>query len=188
MRQPILARRYAKALFDLAVETGQLETIRTDLEAIRPALRHPELRDVLLSPVIGGDKKRKIFDELFRGKINPLTQSFFGLILTKGREIALPEIASSLQELYMEYEGIVKLHITTSVPISDDLKADILTRFQTRPRFREKKLIIEHKVDENIIGGFVAQAGDLLYDASIRNDLRYIKKQFVENMYVMRIR
>jgi F-type H+-transporting ATPase subunit delta len=188
MRYPIIARRYANALFDLAVESGLLETVKQDIEAIRPIIRHPELREVFLSPVIRGEKKKKIFDAIFKGKINPLTQSFFDLVLTKGREIAFPEIVNSLQELYLEHEGIVKLQITTSAPISDELKEEILKRFQARPRFQEKTLVVEHKVDENIIGGFVAQAGDLLYDASIRNDLRYIKKQFVENMYVMRIR
>ncbi len=187
MRQPILAYRYAKALFDLAVEAGQLETVRKDIEVIR-SVEHPDLRLALLSPVIRGERKMKIFDAVFKGKVSSLTQSFFDLVFRKGREIVFPEIVNSFHEQYRNYEGIVILQITTSAPISDELKEDILNRFQARPRFQGKKLVMEHKVDENIIGGFVAQTDELLYDASIRNDLRYIKKQFLENMYVMQIR
>jgi F-type H+-transporting ATPase subunit delta len=187
MRQPILARRYAKALFDLAVETGQLQKVREDIKTIRE-LNHPELTRVLLSPIIREEKKVSIFDAVFKDEISKLSLAFFELVFRKGREIAFREIAESFEELYRDYEGIVILQITTSGPISDDLKADLLNRFQSRPGFTDKRLVMEHKVDDKIIGGFVAQTGDWLYDASIRNDLRYIKKQFVENMYVMRIR
>src|SRR4030095_3863494 len=147
--------------FDLAVETGQLQKIREDMRTIQE-INHPELRRGLLSPVISEEKKVKIFDEVFKDEISPLSKSFFELIFRKGREIAFPQIVTSFEELYRESEGIVILHLTTSMSISDELKEDLLKRFQSRPGLIEKKLVLEHKVDENIIGGFVAQTGDLL--------------------------
>jgi F-type H+-transporting ATPase subunit delta len=68
------------------------------------------------------------------------------------------------------------------------VKEDIRQRVQNIERFRGSTLQLEHSVDESIVGGFVLQVDDELYDASIRHDLNFIRKQFVENMYVQKIR
>lgn len=79
MRQPKVAQRYAKALFDLAVERGEVERIKEDLEGIK-ALDHGELRAVWMSPVIQGRKNRKCFPPCWKGKYPPpplLFSTFF---------------------------------------------------------------------------------------------------------------
>jgi F-type H+-transporting ATPase subunit delta len=101
---------------------------------------------------------------------------------------ALTEIRAAFVELYREDKGIKTLHFTSAIPVSQDVKEDILRRMQSMPRYQKYTLILEEKIDETIIGGFVLQIEDELFDASIRNDLDYIKKQFVENMYIQRIR
>lgn len=82
MRQPKVAQRYAKALFDLAVERGEVERIKEDLEGIK-ALDHGELRAVWMSPVIQGEKKQKVFSALLEGKVSPTTTAFFNLLFKK---------------------------------------------------------------------------------------------------------
>jgi F-type H+-transporting ATPase subunit delta len=61
-------------------------------------------------------------------------------------------------------------------------------KLKARPRYKDADLQVTNKVDSDIIGGFILQVGDLLYDASIRHDLAVIKKQFIENMYVQKLR
>ena len=187
MRQPKVAFRYAKALFDLALETNQLEEVNKDIEAIR-SVQNKEMETVFMSPVIQDDKKIKIFKAIFDGRISKLTDSFFSLVFRKGRMIVISEILESFDKQYRAHHNIQIVEITTAVPVGDDILNYIRVNMLTLPRFKNSKLEMKSKVDELIIGGFVLQVSDLLYDASIRHDLSVIRKQFIENMYVQKLR
>jgi len=187
MQNKLVAQRYAKALIDLAIERNQLEEIKEDIDFIRQSLS-PEFVNVLLSPVITDHKKSQIFRAVFENRVTPLTFSFFDLVFSKRREWVLPEIAEAFFESYREMKGIEIIDITTAVEISDELKETIHNRFQNLKKFQNKTIEIRSKVDESILGGFIAQSHDILFDASIKNDLQYIGKQFLENLYIQRIR
>ena len=187
MQNKLVAQRYAKALIDLAVERNQLDEVKADIDFIRAALT-PEFVMVLLSPVVSDHKKSQIFKAIFESNLTPLSFSFFNLVFSKRREWVLREIANEFFEKYRELKGIEIIEITTAVEISDELKNNIRDRFQHLKRFQNKTVEIKTKVDENILGGFIAQSHDILFDASIRNDLQSIGRQFIENMYVQRIR
>lgn len=187
MRNSRVANRYSKALMDLAIETSQVEAVKKDIENISLATTG-ELNQVLLSPVIGHEKKVKIFSAIFSGKITNLTESFFNLVFAKGREVVLTDILKEFNDEYRRMQGIKVLELTTATPVSEGLKADIKAKFEALPQYKGVKMEITEKLDENILGGFLAQVDDQLFDASIRRDLAVIKKQFVENMYVQKIR
>jgi len=187
MQNKLVAQRYAKALIDLAIERNELEKTKEDIDFIRASMT-PELRMVMASPVISDKKKTEIFRAVFKDRLSPLTYSFFELVFSKRREWVLPEIAEEFIEKYRQIKGIEIIEITTAVEISDELKKNIRSRFQNLPRFKNKTVEIKSKVNPDILGGFIAQSNDILFDASIRNDLQTIGKQFIENMYVQRIR
>lgn len=187
MRQYKVANRYAKALFTLALETNQLEAVNKDIELIA-AIDHEEFRRVLMSPIISGDKKAELFRAVYGNKVSELTSKFFNLVFQKGRVTSLSEIRQDFEEQYRAYKKVKIVKLTTAVPISDTLLEDLRKGVQANPQYKDYTLQMETKVDERIVGGFILQVGDDLYDASIRHDLDYIKKQFVENMYVQKIR
>jgi F-type H+-transporting ATPase subunit delta len=187
MRQYKVANRYAKALFTLAVETNQLETVNRDVELIS-AIDHEEFRRVLMSPIISGDKKAELFRAVYGKSVSELTSKFFNLVFQKGRVTSLSEIRADFEEQYRAYKKIKIVKLTTAVPISDTLVDDLRKGIMANPQYQEYTLQMESIVDERLIGGFVLQIGDDFYDASIRHDLDVIKKQFVENMYVQKIR
>ena len=187
MQNKLVAQRYAKALIDLAVERNQLDDVKADIDIIREALM-PEFRMALLSPVLSDQKKSEIFRAVFQSRLTPLSFSFFDLVFSKRREWILAEIANEFFDKYREMKGIEIIEITTAVEISDELKNNIRDRFQHLKRFQNKTIEIKSKVDPDILGGFIAQSHDILFDASIRNDLNAIGRQFLENLYVQRIR
>jgi F-type H+-transporting ATPase subunit delta len=187
MRQPKVAKRYAKALFDLAVETGQLEKVKEDIETVL-AVDHSEFNAVMMSPVITGEKKEKIFAAVFDGKVSDLTKSFFNLLFRKGREISVKEILLAFGGLYRQHHNISVVEITTAGPVPDAVNVVLRDKLKSMPRFKDSTLQLTNKVDDSIIGGFVLHVEDLIYDASIRHDLTLIKKQFIENMYVQKLR
>jgi F-type H+-transporting ATPase subunit delta len=187
MRQYKVANRYAKALFTLAVETNQLETVNKDI-AMLAAVDHEEFRRVLMSPVIRGEKKAELFRAVYGGRVSELTSKFFNLVFQKGRVTSLAEIRDDFEEQYRVYKKVKIVRLTTAVPISDTLLEDLRKGVQANPQYKDYTLEMETYVDDRIVGGFVLQIGDDLYDASIRHDLDVIKKQFVENMYIQKIR
>lgn len=187
MRQPKVAQRYAKALFDLAVERGELEKVKGDLDGIK-GVDSDQLRAVWMSPVIQGEKKQKIFAALFAGKVSETTTAFFNLLFKKGREIAVNEIYVAFDNMYRQHHKIMIVEITTASPVTGEVNTYILDKMHNRDRFANVTLQVNNKVDSSIIGGFILQVDDMLYDASIRHDLQVIKKQFIENMYVQKLR
>ena len=187
MRQPKVAQRYAKALFDLSLEKGQLDEVMNDLNKII-GVKNQELELYLSSPVIKGEKKTAVFEMIFSKHLTPLTLSFFKLVFAKGRSIAMAEIMEAYAEMFRKNKGIQVVQMTTALPISNDLKQSIMKSLTDIQMLKDKKIELKEKVDESIIGGMVIQIEDKLFDASIKHDLQFIKRQFVKNMYIKDIR
>ncbi|MBS1641251.1 MAG: ATP synthase F1 subunit delta [Bacteroidetes bacterium] len=183
MPNPRLAQRYAKSLIDLAIEKNQLEQVFADMQYIKAVCNASRDFTVLLSsPVIKGDKKAKIIEAVTKGKITELTLAFNMLLVAKGRENVLLEIAQAFIEQYNTLKGISKVKLTTAVAISNDIKKAITDKVSKEAGLT--KIELETKVDESLIGGFVLEFNNNLVDASVARDLRDIKKQFGKNVYV----
>jgi F-type H+-transporting ATPase subunit delta len=187
MLNPRLAGRYAKSLKDLAIETGQLEAVYADMQYLQAVCKsNPDFVVLMRSPVIKGDQKNKILDAVTTGKVSELTAKFNSLLVNKGRENTLPEIATAFIQQYKALKGIFPVKLTTAVPVSEELKQSIVNQLQSSTPMKNVEL--ESVVKEEIIGGFVLEAGDNLIDASIAYDLREVRKQFLNNDFVYKIR
>jgi F-type H+-transporting ATPase subunit delta len=187
MPNPRLASRYAKSLIDLAQEKGQLEVVNKDMEYLQAVIKaSKEFRVVLGSPIIKAETKVAILETVTKGKVSEMTQGFCKLLLTKSRESVLPEIVGAFKDQYNEIKGIHKVFFASAQPISDELKAAIEQKIKAETGF--KTIELETNVDESLIGGFVLEYNNNLIDASIARDLRDIKKQFMNNDFVMKIR
>ena len=187
MTNPRLAGRYAKSLIDLATEKGQLEAVYADmkyLQAVCKASR--DFVNLLKSPVIKADQKNSILTAVTTGKVSALTASFNDLLVRKGRESDLPEITQAFIEQYNALKGIHQVTLTTAIPVSDALKQSIKDKVAAEKQFGTIEL--ETKTDEKLIGGFVLEFNNNLVDASILRDLKDIKKQFLQNLYVQQLR
>lgn len=187
MPNPRLAARYAKSLIDLATEKGQLEAVYADakyLQAITNASR--EFVNLLKSPVIKSDKKQSIIDAVTAGKISELSAAFNKLLVAKGRESDLPEIYETFIDQYNSSKGIHKVKLTTATPVSEELKNAIVAKAKAEAGITDVEL--ETKIDESLVGGFVLEFNNKLVDASILRDLKDIKKQFSQNVYIQNIR
>jgi F-type H+-transporting ATPase subunit delta len=187
MPNPRLAGRYAKSLVDLAIEQNQLETVYKDMQFLQAVCKSsPEFVNVLRSPVIKGDKKQKILFAITDGKVSELTASFNKLLVSKTREEYLPEIITAFIGQYNEIKGIHTVKLTTATAISEELKQSIVAKMKAETSLQNIEL--ETAVKEELIGGFVLEFNNNLVDASIERDLRDIKKQFSQNIYVQQIR
>jgi F-type H+-transporting ATPase subunit delta len=142
---------------------------------------------MLMSPVVKGEKKIAIFEAVFSKHIQPLTNSFFKLIFSKGRSVAINEIILAFIEKYRDQKGIKLVELTTAVEVSKEIQDNISSLLKENQLLKGKSIELKTNVDASIIGGLVVQVDDQLFDASIRHDLQVIKKQFIENMYISKI-
>ena len=187
MPNPRLATRYAKALIDLAIEKGKLEEVYADMQWLQSVCKtNRDFVNVLRSPIIKGDKKKKIIAAVTTGRINEITNAFIRLIITKGRESNLPEISTAFVDAYKQKKNIHTIRLTTATPASDAIKNAIVAQIKKTAGYENVEL--EESVNPDLIGGFVLQIGDKLVDASIAYDLRAIAKQFENNDFIYKIK
>jgi F-type H+-transporting ATPase subunit delta len=187
MQNPRLASRYAKSLIGLAIEKGQLEQVFADMQWLHAVCKsNRDFVNLLRSPIIRNDVKKKILTAVTDGKISELTAAFNSLLVTKNRERYLPEIVSAFIASYKEHKNIQTIHLTTASQVSDVVKQAIVNQVKKSGGFEQVEL--EEKINPDIIGGFVLQIGDKLVDASIAYDLKAIANQFKNNDFIYKIR
>lgn len=178
-----IASRYAKSLIELAQEQNKLEAVTEDMKTFRDLLDNRDLYLLLKSPVVGTDKKKQIFKTLFEGKFDQLTSSFLDVLTTKVRESYMPEIVT---EYLAQYKRL--MHIST-VTVTTPTEPDEKTLSAIKAKLLESKVTDEKVemisvVDPNLIGGFILEFDDKIYDASLSSKLEGLKRQFKDNLYV----
>jgi len=179
-----LSYRYAKSILDLAKEQNAVDAVYTDFQSFKQNLSESsELASFLKSPIINPSKKAKALEALYKGKMNDLTYSFLDLVVKKRREVYLPEIANAFIGLYNDEKGIISAKVTTAVVISEQLIEKI--KNMVKANTGAKIVELSTKVDASLIGGFILQYGDNLYDSSIAHKLELLQKEnFTKNKYL----
>lgn len=187
MQNPRLASRYAKSLLDLAVQQNNVDSTLNDIKLLDAlSTQSRDFSNMLKSPIIRADKKLEILNVVIGDRLSPLTKAFVKLLVQKGRESHVPEIAESFIGQYKEMKRIKTVKLTTATPINDNVKSAILNKVKTS--LPDNDIELKESVDESLIGGFVLEMDDKLFDASIRRDLNDVKAQFMKNIYVSDIR
>jgi F-type H+-transporting ATPase subunit delta len=187
MHNPRLAGRYAKSLLDLATEMNQVDAVCADMKMLQGMGKtNPDFTAVLRSPIIKPSTKEKIIDSVVTNRVNNITGSFIRLLVRKGRESNLLEIADAFVEQFNKIRNIYRVKLTTATPVSDEIKNDIVTKIKSDTYM--KTIELETVVKEELIGGFLLEMEGTLVDASIQRDLKDIRKQFMDNEYIHKIR
>jgi F-type H+-transporting ATPase subunit delta len=188
MQNPRLATRYAKSLLDLVVERNNLEATLKDMQALSGIcnMSH-DLVVMLRSPVISGDKKLSVMNMVLKSSnVSELTTAFVTLLISKGRESNIPEIAEAFITQYNALKNIRTVKLTTAVPMSDSIKNTITAKISGY--MPTDTVDLKTEVNADLIGGFVLEVEDKLYDASVRRSLNDIKAQVIDTSYVSKLR
>jgi F-type H+-transporting ATPase subunit delta len=187
MTNPRLATRYAKIIIDLAIEQKQLDAVYADMKfLLRICKSNPDFLAVLLSPIIKPSSKGKIIESITKERVSELTSAFIKLLVTKTRETNLPEIAAAFVDQYNVINNIHKVKITTAVPMGEALQNAILSK--VKEGNPNGSIDLETVVNQALIGGFILETAGKSLDASILRDLKDVKKQFLNNDYLHKLR
>lgn len=173
------ANRYAKALINLAVEEKQEDLVQKDMQLVSNTIAsNKELQMLLSSPVFKISDKKAALQEIFHKTNSSLTTSLFTLLETNKRMPLLHAISKQYSVLYNQVKETVKATVTTAFPIDSAMREKVLAK--TAELVGNKKISLDNKVDESIIGGFILRVGDVQIDASIINKLSKLKRELSE--------
>jgi F-type H+-transporting ATPase subunit delta len=170
-----IARRYAKALFSLAVEKGSVEAWNESLRAlVRCVEASPELTDVLENPAYGREQRRGVVLKLAQSlQLAEEPANLLQLLGDRNRLDALRGVMTAFGELADQELGRLRARVTSAIPLDDAAAAALAARLSAST---QKQVLIERLVDPSIIGGVVAQVGSLVYDGSLRSQLEDLRR------------
>jgi F-type H+-transporting ATPase subunit delta len=169
-------RTYARALFEAAKEKGRLKEVSEELGYFAAAVHDvPELRAALRNPELSPEAKAGIVVEII-GEADELLRNFLRLAAEKGRIAEIEEIAREFDRLMAAEEGRLDVELTTAYELSDSEATAILKQIQEASG---RKVEATRKVDPNLIGGFVLQAGSMRVDASVRGRIERLRRELV---------
>ncbi|HEX8515219.1 MAG TPA: ATP synthase F1 subunit delta [Bacteroidia bacterium] len=176
------ASRYAKSFLDLALEQGTLEKAHADMKFIAEVCKgNHEFLTFLKSPIIKTDKKQAVLKAIFSGKLDKVTDAYIQLITAKKREMYLAEIAEEFLNQYNQKKQILKAVVTTANGIDDTIRKQVMELVKGST---SSEVILEERINKDIIGGFIIRVGDKQVDASIARKLNNLKRGFNENPFV----
>jgi F-type H+-transporting ATPase subunit delta len=165
-----LAGRYASALFDLARDQRQIDSVSHSLDALGQALLDSkEFAELIASPLVSRAEAGKAFAALAPGLgLDPVTTNFLGVLARNGRKNELRPVIRAFRRLAAEHRGETTAEVLTARPLNDDQIAALKAQLRTRAG---RDVAIEAAVDPNILGGIVVKLGSQQIDASIRTKL-----------------
>ncbi|MFL6760918.1 F0F1 ATP synthase subunit delta [Sphingomonas sp.] len=165
-----LAGRYATALFDLARDQRQIESVGKGLDALSQALLDSrDFAELVSSPIVSREAAAKAFAALApQLNLDAITANFLGVLARNGRKGELRKIIRAFGRLAAEHRGEATAEVVTSRPLNDDQLAALKQQLRTRAG---RDVTIDATVDPDILGGIVVKLGSQQIDASIRTKL-----------------
>jgi F-type H+-transporting ATPase subunit delta len=167
------ASRYAKSLLELSIEQNALDPVRNDMAYMGSVIsENQDLQLMLKSPIVKSDKKITVLKSIFDA-FDDLSKAFIDLIGTNGREDLLPHIATSFDKLYKAHKGIVDVEITSAKVLDETTKTAILEKVGAAYK---GDFVVNEKIDESLIGGFLVTVGDHQIDATVSRKFRDLRQ------------
>ena len=173
-----IPRRYAKALFEIAVDLGNFELLGRQLNELSSLWTDsPELRETLENPVFKQSQKRAVLQSLMP-RLAPArqVQSLALLLLERGRIALLPAVARAYEEMCDGKLGRVRAVVKSATPLDIASETEVRKALERRTG---KKVIMTTVVDPALIGGVIAQVAGLELDGSISSRLSAMKQRLL---------
>ena len=169
----VVARTYARALFEAAKDAGRIDEVRDQLATFVEAVDEvPELRSLIRNPELDPPTKAAALDAVLEGS-DELIRNFVRVVTEKGRAAQLDEIAREYEALVAAEEQILSVELTTAYELSDDEATAIVKQIEEASGQRVEAA---RTVDPDLIGGLILKAGSLEVDSSVRGRLDRLRR------------
>ncbi len=170
-----VARRYASALFQVALKSDSLDAVTGDLENLNRLLEQSEeFRAFLYSPLIARERKKSQLRQLLSTELQVSTLRLLDLLIEKRREKLFPAICQEFQRLQEAHQGVVRATILSAVPLNEIEQQALVRKLEAG---LNKQVIPTYEVQPEILGGVIVQMGDYQIDGSLKGALDRLHEQ-----------
>ncbi|WP_110954212.1 F0F1 ATP synthase subunit delta [Anaerosinus massiliensis] len=174
-----LAMKYARALYEVALEENQLKEFGQQLaDATDVVYGQADLTDFINHPRIKPEAKKEVVAKLFEGKLAKVVYNFFMLLIDKRRESLLKQILHAYTALANAAQNIVEAEVTVARKLSVEQESQLTKKLSETTG---KTVVIKTKIDQSILGGVVVKIGDKLIDGSVVRRMQVLKAQLLTN-------
>lgn len=176
----IVAKRWAKALMELALEDENIskEDILDDLREVANTIESSsELVEVINNPSVSTEDKQIILCKLFQNKIMPIAYNFIFALNLRKRVGIIKEIAKEFEKELDSIKNIVHVNVTSAIELDDNRKDEIKVKIAEK---LDKNVVVDWGVDNDIIAGLIFNIDETVVDNSVRHKLEDISKNIIK--------
>ncbi len=171
------ARRYAQAVFQIAIENDELESWLDDLTVLSAAVQDAELSAFLNAPQLSHSQKIAVLESTLKDAVGPLALNLVSLLASRNLAGLMPGVVEQYQRLLDEHNGIERAEVVSAVPLDDAQRAGVEELLRG---VVGKEIRLTSRVAPEIIGGMVARVGDHVIDGSTATRLESMRRELIE--------
>jgi len=170
------AKRYAKALIDIGIQSNKLDEIKEDMMLLDQSIEESrDLKLFLKSPLIKKAIKNSALKEIFEGKVQQITMNLIELLVEKNREQLLHDITASYVLLYKKHHGIIDVEIRSAFELDDQETNKLKNILES---YTGKTVQMDLSVHKELLGGLTVRIDDTIFDGSVKHKLSQLEKSF----------
>lgn len=175
-----VARRYARALLELAPETAGLEVVQQQLQGLAQAVTSSaELNDVVVNPIYTREQRAAVMDLVMQagGGAHPIVRNFVRLLIDRNRLGYLVDISRLFRDMADALAGRIRGKVTTAIPMGEEPLRSVKRNLE---HLTKREVILETEIQPSLLGGMKAQVGSVVYDGSLRSQLEALRRGLKE--------
>ena len=176
MKDPRLARRYARALYSVANERSVADRVDGELRRFVDLIReNRKLSDFLATPRVAANEKERVLRSILEGLVHKALEEFLILLRRKGRFALVDEIATEYRKILDEAQQLATARVTSAVPLQDDERQRLKAVLESKTG---KSVTLEEIVDASVIAGASVIIGGQIIDDTVRHHLDELRIRF----------
>jgi len=176
MLKGAIGRRYAGAIFDIALKQNTLDRTLEDIQEIARLFSRRTLAYLLNEPKIPLRRKESAIRQALQSKVLPTSLNLALLVVQRELIEVMPNVARELNQLVLDYKNEAVAQVTTAAPLDEQLLKRVRQALEQKTG---KTILLHTKVSPEILGGVVARVGDQIIDGSVRHRLDALKQQLL---------
>lgn len=172
----LVSKTYGDALFELAVETGQMDELLAEVRAVAQVLReNGELAKLMNHPKIVKEEKIEFLEGIFKGRVSDELLGLMRMLVSKNHFNEMDSVFAYFIDQVKEYKNIGTAYVTSAFPLSDAQKSQVQEKLLATTKYVSFEM--NYEVDSSLIGGMVIRIGDRVVDSSIRTKLQGLSRE-----------
>ncbi len=176
MLKGAIARRYAEAIFGLALKQNTLDRTLEDMQGLAQLFSKHTLAYLLREPKVPAQRKEKALRDALGTKVLPTSLNLALLIVQRGLVDLMPNIAKELERMALDHKNQARAEVTTAAPMDEKQQTLVKQALESKTG---KTILLQTKVRPEILGGVVARVGDQVIDGSVQQRLQALKRQLL---------